>query len=123
MTCNANVFITPCSCGGTTGKEGIFEIELEPKEYQVVSSIIGFENDTTIVLLEKNTLLEIYLYPTNYQLENITVTSQRTKDNINRTVMGVQQLTSERMKFLPTAIGEVDVLSSLTMLALSLIHI
>ena len=113
----ANVFITPCSCGGTTGKEGTFEIELEPKEYQVVSSIIGFENDTTIVLLEKNTLLEIYLYPTNYQLENITVTSQRTKDNINRTVMGVQQLTSERMKFLPTAIGEVDVLSSLTMLA------
>ena len=69
----ANVFITPCSCGGTTGKEGIFEIELEPKEYQVVSSIIGFENDTTIVLLEKNTLLEIYLYPTNYQLENLSL--------------------------------------------------
>jgi len=113
----ANVFITPCSCGGTTGEEGIFEINLEKNEYQIVSSNIGFQNDTTIVLLEKNTLLEINLNPIDYQLENITVTSQRTKDNINRTVMGVEQLTSEKMKFLPTAIGEVDVLSSLTMLA------
>ena len=113
----ANVYITPCSCGGTTDGEGKFKIDLTADEYQIVTSNIGFENDTTIVLLEKNTSVDIDLIPTGYQLENITVTSQRTKDNINRTVMGVEQLTSEKMKFLPTAIGEVDVLSSLTMLA------
>lgn len=113
----ANVFITPCSCGGTTDINGQFKIDLPAKEYEIVTSILGFENNTTTISLDKNTQIEINLSPTGYQLENITVTSQRTKDNINRTVMGVEQLTSEKMKFLPTAIGEVDVLSSLTMLA------
>ena len=113
----ANIFITPCSCGGTTGREGIFKINLEEQEYQIVTSMIGFESDTTLFFLNKNSAVEVNLNPTGYQLENITVTSERTKDNINRTIMGVQQLSSEKMKFLPTAIGEVDVLSSLSMLA------
>ena len=113
----ANVFITPCSCGGSTDENGLFKIDLPAKEYQVVASNIGFENDTVNILLDKNSLIEINLSPTGYQLDNITVTSERTKDNIERTVMGVQQLSAEKMKFLPTAIGEVDVLSSLTMLA------
>ena len=113
----AYVYITPCSCGGTTDKEGVFAIELPTNEYQIVSSTIGYQKDTILVQLNENTLVEINLKPTGYQLNDITVTSQKTKDNINRTIIGVEQLTSEKMKFLPTAIGEVDVLSSLTMLA------
>ena len=113
----ANIFIVPCSCGGTTDKNGIFRINLEENEYRIITSMIGFENDTANIFLNKNNLIEIKLNPTGYILEDITITGEQTKDNINRTVMGVQQLSSEKMKLLPTAIGEVDVLSSLSMLA------
>ena len=113
----SNIFITPCSCGGSTDSDGVFKINLEEKEYTIITSMIGYDSDTTIVLLIENKSIDIQLNPVGYQLDNITVTSERTKDNINRTVMGVQQLSSERMKFLPTAAGEVDVLASLSMLA------
>ena len=113
----ANIFITPCSCGGSTNDKGIFTTNLTRDTYQVTTSSIGFQIDTTTIFLNKNSILEINLNPIGYQLENITVSGQSTRQNIERTVMGVQQLSSESMSLLPTAIGEVDVLKSLTMLA------
>jgi len=113
----ANIFISPCSCGGTTDQDGAFKINLEENEYRIITSMIGFENDTTTVFLKEKKSIEVQLIPTGYQLEDVIITAEQNKENINRTIMGVQQLSSEEMKLLPTAIGEVDVLSSLTMLA------
>jgi hypothetical protein len=113
----ANIFITPCSCGGITDSDGVIKVDLEENEYRIITSMIGFENDTTTIFLNKKKLIEVKLNSTDYRLEGVTVTSEDTKDNINRTVMGVQRLSSEKMRLLPTAIGEVDVLSSLSMLA------
>ena len=113
----ANIFITPCSCGGTTDKNGNFLISLPKDEYRVITSYIGFQNDTTTIFLDKNKTLDLQINPEGYQMDNIIVTAENTRENIERTVMGVQQLSMDKMKLLPTAIGEVDVLSSLTMLA------
>ncbi|MDG2418170.1 MAG: carboxypeptidase-like regulatory domain-containing protein, partial [Saprospiraceae bacterium] len=113
----ANIFIVQCSCGGTTERAGIFKINLEENEYSIITSMIGYENDTTTIFLNEKKLIKVKLSPTGYLLENITVTGEQSKDNINRTVMGVQRLSSEKMRLLPTAAGEVDVLSSLSMLA------
>lgn len=113
----ANIFIVQCSCGGTTERAGIFKINLEENEYSIITSMIGYENDTTTIFLNEKKLIKVKLSPTGYLLENIMVTGEQSKDNINRTVMGVQRLSSEKMRLLPTAAGEVDVLSSLSMLA------
>lgn len=113
----ANVFISPCSCGGITDRNGQFSIDLPETNYRIITSMIGFENDTSTVFLDNNISIDVQLNTTGYVLENITVSSERSKDNVTRTVMGVQQLTSEKMRLMPTAAGEVDVLSSLSMLA------
>jgi len=113
----ANVLITPCSCGGTTDEKGNLKIKLAPDTYQLITSYIGFQNDTTTIDLNKNTKIEIFINREGYELDNVTVTAADTRENVDRTVMGVQQLSLDKMKLLPTALGEVDVLSSLTMLA------
>jgi hypothetical protein len=113
----ANVLIQPCSCGGISDAKGKVMVSLEPGNYQVVTSYIGFKNDTTKIELNKNLTTEILLNPEGVQLEGVTVTSSDTRENVERTVMGVQQLSVDKMKLLPTALGEVDVLSSLAMLA------
>lgn len=113
----ANVLVTPCSCGGVTDGKGNLAITLPADTYQLITSYLGFQNDTTYVVLNKNTTAEIFLNPEDYQLDKVTITATNPRDNIERTVMGVQQLSIDKMKLLPTAFGEVDVLSSLTMLA------
>ena len=113
----ANIFISPCSCGGTTDNKGNFTIPLPPDTYQIITSYIGFQNDTTTVVLNKNISTEIFLKQEGYLLDKIIITATDTRENIDRTVMGVQQLSMDKMKLLPTALGEVDVLSSLSMLA------
>jgi hypothetical protein len=113
----ANIFIQPCSCGGTTDEKGSFSIPLLAATYQVITSYIGFQNDTTTIVLNKNSSTEIFLKQEGYLLDKVIITANDTRENIERTVMGVQQLSMDKMKLLPTALGEVDVLSSLSMLA------
>ena len=113
----ANVLIQPCSCGGISDAKGKVSVSLEAGNYEVVTSFIGFKNDTTKIELNNNLSTEILLNPEGVQLEGVTVTSSDTRENVERTVMGVQQLSVDKMKLLPTALGEVDVLSSLAMLA------
>ena len=113
----ANIFITPCSCGGTTDEKGNLTIPLPADTYQVITSYVGFQNDTTAVVLNKNISTKIFLKLEGYLLNKVTITATNTRENIDRTVMGVQQLSMDKMKLLPTALGEVDVLSSLAMLA------
>lgn len=113
----ANILISPCFCGGTTDEKGNLGIRLAADTYQVVASYIGFQNDTTTVVLNKNISTEIFLKQEDYQLDKVTITAANERENIERTVMGVQQLSVDKMKLLPTALGEVDVLSSLAMLA------
>ncbi len=112
----ANIFIVPCDCGGPTNIDGQFEVKLDKNEYRIITSCIGFQNDTTTINIDQSTTITINLETKGYQLENITVSGQNTRQNIERTVMGVQQLSANKIKTLPTAIGEVDVLRSLTML-------
>lgn len=113
----ANIFITPCACGGSTDKNGELLMSLPYDDYTLITTNIGFDTDTSEVFLYKDSTLNINLNPAGYLLDNITVTGQNSRQNIDRTVMGVQQLSSDKIKFLPTAIGEVDVLRGLTMLA------
>lgn len=113
----ANVYISPCECGGPTNEDGELNIDLPKKEYQVITSCVGFQTDTSFISLEKKSKLIVSLKSESFQLENITVIGQGTQENIERTTMGVQQLSAEKMKMLPTAIGEVDILRSMTMLA------
>jgi hypothetical protein len=49
----ANIFIVQCSCGGTTERAGIFKINLEENEYSIITSMIGYENDTTTIFLNE----------------------------------------------------------------------
>ena len=113
----ANLIITPCSCGGTTDEKGNLAITLAADTYQVVTSYVGFKDDTTSIVLNKNISTEILLHPEEYNLDKVTITAVNTLGNVERTVMGVQQLSMDKMKLLPTAVGEVDVLSSLSLLA------
>ncbi|MEM9884922.1 MAG: TonB-dependent receptor [Bacteroidota bacterium] len=111
-----SIFITPCNCGGTADENGLLSIALKRGAHQIISSILGYESDTSLVELKKDMNFTISLAAQGYDLEQVTVVGSDNRANVERTQMGVQQLTATQLQSLPTAIGEVDVLRALTML-------
>lgn len=114
----ASIFIQPCDCGGTTDAAGILTKNLEVgTDYKVITTNLSYESDTLEMRLSRASSYTILLSSQDYTLEQITVTSSDASQNIESTQMGVQQLNATQIKSLPTAIGEVDILRSMSMLS------
>ena len=112
----ANVFISPCSCGGTTDQTGRVVTKVEAGNLNIAVSNIGYESDTITIELTASRTLVVELAEQIYDLESVTVTGENSRSNIERTQMGVQQLSAKQLTLLPTAVGEIDVFRGLTML-------
>lgn len=113
----ANILIMPCSCGGVSDAAGTLVATLPADRYTIVSSFIGYEADTTVVKVNAHMTVEVLLKEDGVLLNSVVVRGRDTRENIENTLMGVQQLSIDKIKILPSAVGEVDILKSLTMLS------
>ncbi len=113
----ASILVEPCSCGGITDKDGKVILPLPRGTYQVYTSFIGYLEDTVALAVEEDVDFMIQLREKTYLLDGVTITGADARDYLEKTVMGVQQLDINKIKNLPTAIGEVDIMKSLTMLS------
>lgn len=114
---DANVFLKPCNCGGVTNAEGLFSIGLPRNTYEIKISYTGYEDKIQTIELTDTVFLEVQLYQKEEQLSEIILTAKRNNDNVSLPEMGVLKLTAKELKIVPAALGEFDVLKSITQLA------
>ncbi|MEM9647486.1 MAG: TonB-dependent receptor [Bacteroidota bacterium] len=114
---NAQISITPCSCGGITDENGNLALELSENTYTITVSNIGYEQYRQRIVLNRGVLLEIALSEQEQQLSEVVVKAKKVNDNIESPQMGVVQLKAPELKKLPMALGEFDVLRSMTLVA------
>ncbi|TGV00962.1 TonB-dependent receptor [Flavivirga rizhaonensis] len=114
---DTQIYITPCNCGGVTNIDGSFAINLPKGEYNLSITYIGFKSHNQKILLDKNILIEVALEEAQEQLSKIILRAKKANDNIDRPQMGAIQLEAEEIKKLPSALGEIDVLKGVTLLA------
>lgn len=113
---NAQIAITPCSCGGIVNKEGVFSIELSEGTFTITISYVGFKNQTERIVLDKNSKLNIFLFEQTEELSEVVVRAKRINENLDSPQMGVLRIDASELKKLPSALGEFDVLRSATLL-------
>ncbi len=113
---NAQIYITPCECGGVTSPDGRLALMLSPETYTISTIYIGFKTDIQTLELRENTQLTINLSEENEQLSEVVVEAKRLVETLETPQMGVLQVTSKEIKKIPVALGEVDVLRSMTLL-------
>ncbi|PCJ97961.1 MAG: TonB-dependent receptor [Flavobacteriaceae bacterium] len=114
---NADVFIRPCNCGGISNGDGRTSLTLPEDTYTITVSYIGFQDDVQTVLLNENKFFKIELYEKKEQLSEVILRAKRITDNLESPQMGALQLKAQELKKIPAALGEVDVLRGLTLLA------
>jgi len=88
----------------------IIEVNVEYVGYEQNRYIIGFSR------LGTGKEMNVALYPESKQLQSVTITAERADENITEKITGVENLSIGEIKSLPTFLGEVDPIRSLTTL-------
>lgn len=114
---NAQIFISLCKCGGVTDNNGFFSIKLPENTYTINVSYIGFREYSEQTVLDSDIMIEVVLSEKEEQLSEVVVRAKKVNENIESPQMGVLRLDAEEIKKLPAALGELDVLRGMTLLA------
>ncbi len=102
--------------GITSNEYGYYSITVPAGTYKISFSYIGYETQNITLDLIKNQVFNILLADENKELDAVTVVGTRKDRNIESTEMSMEKLPVKLVKKLPSFMGEVDVLKTITLL-------
>ncbi len=111
------VLLDPCNCGGITNTSGIFSKRLETDIYKLSVDYLGYKKEDLTVNLNKNLNLNLSMKVEEELLSEIVVLAKKRNQNVESPQMGVFEMKARDLIKIPTALGEFDVLKSITLLA------
>ena len=111
------VLLDPCNCGGITNTSGIFSKRLERNIYKLSVAYLGYKKENLTVNLNKNLNLILSMKVEEEVLSEIVVLAKKRNQNVESPQMGVFEMKARDLIKIPTALGEFDVLKSITLLA------
>ncbi|MBL7727128.1 MAG: TonB-dependent receptor, partial [Dinghuibacter sp.] len=112
----ANLSIKGFSKGVNSNQYGFYSITLPEGNYTVDVSFAGYQPKQLTVNLTANTTLEILLRQKLVSSEQVVVLAKRRDANVKNAQMGKIDLSVDKIKALPSLMGEVDILRVIQLL-------
>lgn len=112
----ATIYVKEIANGVTTNVYGFYSITLEPGQYTLSYSYVGYSTQTQTLDLDKNVEININLVSESEQLEEIVITGEREQANVENTEMSTNKLDIRTILKVPTFLGEADVFRSILLL-------
>ncbi|HEX5170503.1 MAG TPA: TonB-dependent receptor [Cyclobacteriaceae bacterium] len=115
----AQVIVQELDQGTLTDTNGNFSFKVNPGIYHIEIKYVGYQSHYYVVGFSTyGTGNEIKgtVFAESRELESVVVTAERMDVNVTRELTGVEMMTIETIKSLPTFMGEVDPVRSLTTL-------
>lgn len=111
------IFIPEVKASITTNSYGFYSITLPKGDYTIITSYMGFDEIEEPISLTENTKKNVTMRESSSKtLDEVVVTSTKTKSNIKKPEMSVNKLSIATIKKMPAVMGEVDVLKSILQL-------
>jgi uncharacterized membrane protein len=112
----ATIYVKSLSTGATTNVYGFYSLTLDPGDYEVTFSYIGYATQVKTVSLTGNVRLDLELLPEGTQLEEVVVSSDREEQGTKSLEMSVNRLDIKTITRIPAFLGEPDLIKSLQQL-------
>lgn len=112
----ATCYIPEIKNGTVTNQYGFYSITLPEGIHQIDYSFVGYETQTANLNINKDTVIDIYLAEKSRQLNDVIVSATRKDRNVESIEMSMEKLPVKLVKKLPSFMGEVDVLKTITLL-------
>ena len=111
-----NVLLPELNLGTTTNEYGFYSINIPQGGQELLISYLGFKNLTENINFFKDQTLNIKLFPEVELLEEVVVKDNIERLNLRSPQMSVNSLAINTIKKMPAALGEVDIIRSITLL-------
>ncbi|SCX83787.1 TonB-dependent receptor [Flavobacterium caeni] len=111
-----NIVIPEANVSTVTNAYGFYSITLPKGDYTIIISYLGFDDLTETIALTGNTKRNFGMTEASKALDEVVVTTNKTKANIRKPEISVNKLSISTIKKMPAVLGEVDVLKSILQL-------
>ncbi|HEX9600073.1 MAG TPA: TonB-dependent receptor, partial [Mariniflexile sp.] len=102
--------------GTTTNEYGFYSITLPKGTYKIIISYLGFTTISETITLSENLTKNFNLTDSLETLNEIVLTENIEKVNIQAPQMSVNRLTASSIKEIPVVLGEADIIKAITLL-------
>ncbi len=112
----ATVVIKELNRGAVTNSYGYYSFSLNPGDYTVVYSFIGYNSIEQKVNLSSNVKLTVELSEESTLLAEVVVSREKPNANVTRAEMSATRLDIKSIQRMPALMGEVDVIKAIQLL-------
>ncbi|WP_259016293.1 TonB-dependent receptor [Emticicia fluvialis] len=102
--------------GAVTDENGYFDINIPYGEHAVTVKFVGYRPVRDGIKINADMRRNYSMGRVENELEEVIVSSKGVEANIQRPLLGVNQLNIKTLRKLPAAVGEIDILRGLQML-------
>ena len=110
----ARVYINSLNIGAVTDFNGNYILNVPVGKYTLEYSSISYEKKPIDVIIKSAGKLDVSLFSESLQLDELVITADGQDANVQQRVSGLENMNIETIKQLPTFMGEVDPVKSLT---------
>lgn len=111
-----NVYVKELMKGAQTNAYGFYSITVDEGNYNVIFSFIGYREKSVAVTLNKDVRINAEMLNNAILTQEAVVTGEKADKNVQNAQMGKIEMDVEKIKSLPTFLGEVDILKAIQLL-------
>lgn len=112
----ATVYIPQLRTGVITNPYGFYSISVPSGTYSINFSFIGYQTQSPFVNLTSSKQMNIMLEEETKQIDEVVVTGEKKNRNVENLQMSMEKVQVKMIRKLPSFMGEVDVIKSITLL-------
>jgi hypothetical protein len=112
----ATVFIPEFQYGVITDSAGYFKLSIPAGEYIIVFSFLGYDSHEKTIVSGSDITMDVSLTSASFSLNEVVVSAQAASSNIERSGMGMMNVSIETINKIPSFLGETDVLRAVQLL-------
>ncbi|MDH4057685.1 MAG: TonB-dependent receptor, partial [Cyclobacteriaceae bacterium] len=113
---SANVYAPEIQKGTTTNQYGFYSLTVSVSDtLSLVISYVGYKAEVKKIYSRENIRLDVLLVSSNV-LDAVEISAARNADNVNRTRVGVMDVSMQDIRDLPVLMGERDILKVIQLL-------
>jgi hypothetical protein len=112
----ASIYFSQLKTGAITNSYGFYSVSVPSGTYTVNFSYIGYQTQSRVIDLSTSKQLNILLGEELQQLEEVVVTGENKSKNVESLQMSMEKVQVKMIKKLPSFMGEVDIIKSMTLL-------
>ena len=112
----ATVYVQEAESGVATNIYGFYSISLEPGDYTLVFSYVGYSTVTKTVSLTDDMKIDLEMEPGDVKLDAVVVEGEKKDQNVTSVEMSVEKLDIKTIEKMPAFFGEPDIIQSAILL-------